>query len=125
MTTGVDKYIEKYIELRDRKAEIAERHKEELAPINEAMKLLEQALLALMQETGVDSVRAKGLGTAYTSEVLSLKVVDRQAALTHITDRGEWDLLQWSVNRTAYRERGEDIPGVEESRAIRVNFRRA
>lgn len=125
MTASVDKYIEKYIELRDRKAEIAERHKEELAPINEAMKLLEQALLAHMQETGVDSVRAKGLGTAYTSEVLSLKVVDRQAALTHITDRGEWDLLQWSVNRTAYRERGEDIPGVEESRAIRVNFRRA
>lgn len=124
MMSGVRELIAKYIELRDRRDELEAAHKERLAPIRELMTQIEQGLLAYLQEQGADNIKAAGAGTAYVTEVLTLRVVDRDAALTHIMDNGLLDLLQWSVNKTAYREHGE-VPGVEAVRAMKVNIRRA
>jgi hypothetical protein len=79
----VEDVTRKYIELRDRKAEIARRHQEELAPLNEAMGHIEAWLLHQMNTLGVDTLKNKA-GTPYKSSVNSVHLVDGAVFKGHI-----------------------------------------
>lgn len=131
MTTpalSIDKALALYIKLRDQRDQLEAEHKERLAPLRAQMDQIEQALHIIMKQQGSDKVSAKGIGTAYVSEVLSLKAADKQAVWDYVLENDMPELLQWSVNRTAYREHEEThgpVPGVEVSRALKVNIRRA
>lgn len=118
----IDKLIGSYVALRDKKDEIAQRHKDELAPYNAAMDKIESAIHAAMQEQNVKSFKSAH-GTAYTSELASAKVVDFEAALQYIQQHERWDMLERRVNKTVVQEIG-DVPGVELTRSIKVNIRR-
>jgi hypothetical protein len=75
MQPTMDTVVAKYIELRDQKAEVADRHKAELEPINTSMEKIEQWLLGKMSELGVDSVKTPS-GTPYKSTTTSVKMAD-------------------------------------------------
>ncbi len=119
---NVDALIEHYVRLRDAKDAMAARHKEELAPLNRDMDLLEQALKKLMETQNVKSFKSAH-GTAYTSELASAKVVDFDAALAYVRTNDRYDLLERRVNKTVVQEIG-DVPGVELTRTLKVNIRR-
>lgn len=122
-TVNIDAVVAHYVALRDRKAEIEARHKEELAPINRDMEQIEKALLLLMQRQGVESVRTPH-GTPYISTLTSTRVSDWDAFLDHVLETENFDLLERRVSKTAFLAGGSQAPGVEVATSLRVNIRR-
>lgn len=124
----VDDAIAAYIKLRDKKAEMAERHKEEMGPISEGMTKLENWLHRQMLNTGVDSFKADGVGTAFLQTMSSVTVKDWTAALNSIREEEEWSLLEARVSKSAVKDylenKGHLPPGVELSEAMVVRVRR-
>jgi hypothetical protein len=95
-----------------------------VAPIKEEIEKLEAALMKLMNEAGVQSVKTKA-GTAYFSNVSSVRVVDWPVTLDFIVSNGAWDLLERRVNKTALKELEEGVPGVAIETIRKVNVRRS
>lgn len=112
--------IRHYIKWRDKKKEIEERHKEELAPLKDKMEKAEAALQKIMLDQGVKQVKGSA-GTAYLTEQVSTKVSDWEETLEWVKNQNRFDVLDRRVNKTAAQE--EEIPGVEVSRRIKVNVR--
>lgn len=79
----VDQVTAKYIELRDRKAEMAKRHSEELAPLNEAMDNMEAWFMHQMNQLGVDSFKTAS-GTPFKANSNSVKLTDAGAFKGHV-----------------------------------------
>lgn len=139
MTATLDRITAKYIALRDEKEAIEKRHKEELKPITEAMKLLEGAAQKLLDEQNQKSATFEGIGTAYKQQWTKTKVTDWEAALEWIREHDRWEMLTQAVNKTAVIEemtqRDPDtneitmipcpVPGVEYDAGWKVNFRRS
>lgn len=71
--------IAKYIELRDRKAEKVKQQAEELKPLSEAMGQIENWLMHQMNESGVDQLKANGIGTAFKANSTSCQMADATA----------------------------------------------
>lgn len=74
----VDEVTAKYVELRDRKTEMAKRHAEEMLPYNVAQENIEKWLLNKMNEDGVNSYKTDS-GTPYKNVATSVKLVDPEA----------------------------------------------
>lgn len=119
---NIDEVIEAYVKLRDRKDQIKKRHGEELAPFDASMAKLEGKLQEAMQAQNVKSFKSDH-GTAYTSELVSAKVVDFNDTLAYVRAHDRWDLLERRVNKTVVQDIG-DVPGVEITRTLKVNVRR-
>lgn len=128
MSFTVEQAIAAYIRLRDKKAEIEERQKEELVPIKNGMTKLENWLHAQMLKDGVDSMKKEGVGTAFLQRASSVTVKDWNAALDFIKESGEWSFLEARVSKTAVQdylqEKGELPPGVEFKETMVVRVRR-
>lgn len=120
MTTG--DFIEWYLRLRKQKADMEERHKQELAPIQEKMRLIEAALQKTMLDQGTKQMKS-GAGTAYLQTVANVKVVDWDTALTWIKENDRWDALERRINKTIAVE--EDVPGVQVVRSVKTTIRTA
>lgn len=124
----VDTMIEKYVKLRDRKKELEDAHKSQLAPFNEALDRLEGYMLEAMNEAGLSSMKSPH-GTAYKSMRTSAKVIDWMSTLNYIKENNAWDLLEARVSKLAAQQIIEEtklpIPGVETSSEVCVNVRRA
>ena len=120
--------IKKYIQLRDRKSEIEQQHKDELAPYNNMMLQLEGRLLAELDRAGVTSMKGPE-GTVYRVVRTSVTVQDWDRAFTFIQAHELWELLEARVSKTAalavIEERGEPIPGIAIAQAAALNVRRA
>lgn len=82
MAHTIDSVVAKYVQIRDQRKAISDRHAEELKPYGEAMAKLEQWLLAQLNATGQNSA-ATDSGTAYKSVVMSAT----------IDGDGGWDAL--------------------------------
>lgn len=125
---SVNVMIEKYVKLRDKKKEIEDQHKLQLAPFNEALDRLEGYMLETMNETGLSSMKSAH-GTVYKSLRTSAKVIDWAATLGYIRSNEAWDLLEARVSKLAAQqiitETKLPIPGVETSSEVVVNVRRA
>lgn len=76
MATSVNEIIQKYIELRDRKAEIAKRHEAELAPLSQAQTDIENYLMHQMNGLGVTQLKAEGIGTVFKATSTSCQMAD-------------------------------------------------
>lgn len=74
----VEEAIAKYIDIRDKKAVIAERQSAELAPYNAAQETLENFLLAKLNEDGLQNFKT-GAGTAFKTTTTSVKLADAVA----------------------------------------------
>lgn len=120
--------VARYVELRDKKAEIEAAHKAHIAKYDEAMEKLERHLLAHLNETASESV-ATAAGTFFKSETTSAKVADWDQTLAFVRENEMWNMLDKRVNKTAvkeYMEAHNDLPpGVSLHREIVVRVRRA
>lgn len=120
--------VEKYVALRDRKAELKAAYDASVKDIDAAMERVENYLLRTMQELGVESVRTP-FGTPYISRRTSATVADWEAVLDFVRANDEWHMLERRVNKTVvetYRDEHNDLPpGINWREERVVNIRRA
>ena len=123
----LEKAVRKFIFLRDEKKKIADRHKEELAPYNEAMKNIENLVQAVLLKQGSESARTKS-GTVYLSTTVRPKITDWKLLRPFILDNDLIDMMQMKLTTDAveqYREStGELPPGVVISSETFARFKR-
>jgi hypothetical protein len=124
----LDAVVERYVQIRDKKAEMKKAFEASVAPLTEAMDRLENAVLKALNDQGVESVRTKA-GTAYKSTSTSATVADWEQVLPWIKENDRWDMLEKRVNKTAveqFRTDNDDLPpGINWREAITVNVRRS
>jgi hypothetical protein len=123
----IDKLIEKYIALRDRKAEMKAAFDNSVAVIDAAMEKVENVILGKLNDSGGDSI-ATPAGTAFKQEMTSATVADRDTFLGHVIERQSWNLLDVRANKTAVSEfktaNGDVPPGVAWRAETVVRIRR-
>lgn len=123
----IDDVVERYIALRDRKAEIKSAYEKQVAEIDTAMKKCERFLLGQLNTTGTESQRTKA-GTVYKEEQVSVSVADWDAYLTWVRDNGMFQMLEKRASKSAvqeYRNVHDDLPpGVNYSTHVVVHVRR-
>lgn len=124
----IDELVGKYIQLRDKKAEMDAEHKARVAKVVEALDKIESVLLKEFQASGMDSVKTSA-GTAYTQTRMSATVADWDIALKFIRDHDAYDMLEKRVAKSAVEnyieETGTPPPGVNIRQEIVVNVRRS
>jgi hypothetical protein len=111
-TPAVDEIVARYIALRDKKAEIKAKYDAEVEAIDAAMSRVENYLLKLMTELGVESIRTSA-GTPYVSRRTSATVADWEVFLDWVRSNGEWSMLERRANKTvvqSWREEHNDLP---------------
>lgn len=120
--------IAAFLKLRRQKEEIAARHKEEMAPINDKMGKLETYMLNLLNQAGVDSMAFKGVGTMFKKNVQSVTVAEWDATLAWIRANEAWEFLERRVSKTVVQEyseaRGEVPPGINVTNDVVVQVRK-
>ena len=121
---NLDQIVEHYVALRNQKADIEARHKEELEPVKRDMALIEAALLKHLQGMGAKNIKTPH-GTAYISEVTAAKVQDWGETLPWIIENEAWHLLVQNVSKTALLESGADVPGVTTTTTLKLNVRKS
>lgn len=73
---NIGEIIAKRIEMRDRKAELAKKHAEEMAPLNEAEQVIDNYLMHTMNQLGVDQLKENGVGTVFKKNATSVQMAD-------------------------------------------------
>lgn len=120
--------VEAYIKLRDKKEAAQAEFKKSLETTNKIMDTLEAVLLQKLEELGVDSLTAKGIGTVYRNTQDSCTVQDKPVFREWVEETGNWDAVDLRANKTAIRDmlnKGEEVPGVKFSSIHTVGIRRA
>lgn len=120
--------IAKYVELRDKKAQLKAEYDMQVAPIEEKMLKIEGKLLEVLDQTGGKSLRTPH-GTVYMSVRSYASVADREAFFNYVKQNEEWPLLESRANKTAvqeYRDLHQDLPpGINWREERIVNIRRS
>lgn len=118
---------EEYIALRDRKKEVADRHVDELAPLNDRMGAIEQLVLARLNASGVESVRTTK-GTAFKKTTTRYNVADGEKLFQWIEANGRLDMVTRGIRQEAVREFAEETnslpPGLDVFSQVVVQFRK-
>ena len=120
--------VEAYIKLRDKKEAANAEFKKSLEVVNDLMERLEGVLLQKLEELGVDSLTAKGIGTVYRNTQWSCTVQDKAAFRGWVEETHNWDVTDLRANKVAVREladKGEPVPGVHLTSIHTVGIRRA
>lgn len=124
----MDDLVEKYVVLRDKKAEISAEYKAKIAKVDEILGRIEGALLSQFGQLGVESVRTKS-GTAYMSHRTAATVADWDTTLEYIRNTDNWQLLERRVSKKDVEEfkgeHGDLPPGVNWRDEVVVNVRRS
>jgi hypothetical protein len=125
---NVEAVVERYVALRDRKAELVKAHKEQLQTIEDAMDKIENALLRLLNEQGVESMRTNA-GTAYVTKKTNVSIADRDSFRRFLGEQDDpFVYLDLKASKTAveeFRKAHEDLPpGLNWSEMRAVNVRR-
>ena len=119
--------VGQYVLLRDKVSAIKDRHKQELAPFNEAMDQLEQIILSHLTANGLDNVKSEQ-GTAYITETKTASIADGAAFRRHVIGTQAFDLIDFRANKTAVAEfvasNGVPPPGVNYSVTLEIGVRR-
>jgi hypothetical protein len=125
----IDQVIAKYIELRDRKAQLKAEYEAKVAPVQEAMDKAEAFILQKMEETGVTSFKTD-VGTAYVTTRTSASLADWDLFREFLAQQEDpFVFLDRRVNKTAIEEYTKDKqdlpPGVNWRVERTVGFRRS
>lgn len=128
MDIKIDKVVNTYIKLRDKKAAMKKVFDGETAAINEQLETLENFIMQKAQELGVDSFKTDA-GTAYRYETVSATVADWDKSLAFIQEQGAWNLLEHRVSKKAVEEyketHGEIPPGINYTSMFSIGVRRS
>jgi len=119
--------VEAYIKLRDKKEAAQAEFKKSLEGTNKIMGMLEGILLEKLQELGVDSLSAKGIGVVYRNTQHSATVEDKAAFREFVESTNNWDVCDLRANKVAVREMleaGDPVPGVKFTSVHTVGIRR-
>jgi hypothetical protein len=119
--------IQKYIQLRDKKAEIEAAHKAKMAPFNEAMGMIETLLGSQMMASGLQSLRADA-GTSFFTTRNSYSVEDPAAFRAWAVGTGNQHLYENRVSKDAVetyvQQTGTLPPGLKANSETRVTVRK-
>lgn len=128
MALQVDDVIAACIQLREQKEDLAKRHKEELAPINERVQKLEAWLHKQLIDQGLQNFKGKS-GTAFLQTSTSVKVEDFEALLAWIQSQNAWEFLEKRASKSVVQDyveaHGEVPPGLNINSEIELRVRRA
>jgi hypothetical protein len=124
----INKTIDQYVKLRDKKRLLERQHKDQLKPFNDLLEEIEGMLLSYMQRAGVNSIATDG-GTAYQSTTPRATIGDGDAFRQFVIANQLFDLVDWRANATRVfdyinEHNGQVPPGVNPSTYTKVNFRR-
>lgn len=120
--------VEEYIRLRDEKQQAEKLFGEALAErCGNRMLEIEAQLLDTLNALGVDSLAGHS-GTAYKKVSTSVTVADAREFRRHVIGTEQWDLANWSANKTLVNElveKGEPVPpGLNRSAFYTIGIRR-
>ena len=125
---AADELVGAYISLRQQKADLEAKHKEEMSPLNEALDAIETEVHSRLNTMGISSIKTQ-YGTAYTKTVRSVKVFDKTAFMDYVQNNARFDLLDVRANKTAVEDfiaQTEELPpGISSVAEESVGFRRA
>lgn len=122
----LNELVAKYVQLRDKKDALRAKYRAKEKKINEALILLEAALIKSLDSLGIESARSEG-GTCYLSHRTSATVADRDAFFEFVESHGAWDMLESRCSKTAVEQyleaEGQLPPGVNRrvERTLGVN----
>lgn len=124
---NIDQLVDKYVRIRDKKAEVQKTQKAELARFDEALHTIERVFLTFMQENNVDSLNTNH-GTAYKRVQTSCTIADRDAFLNFVREGDNWAFADLRANAPAvkaYLDANESLPpGVNFTSRLTVNVQR-
>lgn len=125
---NTDELIDRYVTIRDGKAEQDAEHKKKMARFTNALQKLEEEMLRRLDEDGEDSKKTPH-GTCYRSVKTTAKVADRESFLGFVAEHNAWNFIESRVNgkevEKYVEEHGDLPPGVTTSRFTKVGVRRA
>ena len=121
--------IAKYIELRDMKAELKANYDARVAAIDEAQDAVSAELSARLTASGLDSMKAAGIGTVTKRAVRKVVMRDSGEFLSFVRDNSLPELLQARLSSTAVEEYVRDgntlPPGLGYDDTTTLTVRRA
>jgi hypothetical protein len=124
----VEGLVKFYVELRDAKAALTDKLKEELKPYNEGMEKLETILLKHMQDTSSKSIATEA-GTVYQRVERSATIKDKKLFSEYVIANQLFDLLDWKANKVQVfdmiEKTQQDVPGVNTQAFMTVGIRRS
>lgn len=119
--------VEKYIDLRDKKAQLEADHQAKVAKIDGVLEKIESALLKTFDSAGLDSAKTPA-GTAYVTTKATASVADPDVFRTFIKENEAWELIQTRCSKTGVEQykavNGDVPPGVNWREERVVNVRR-
>jgi hypothetical protein len=120
--------VAKYIELRDKKAQMKAEYDEKVGKLDAVLDQIEGTLLKTFDTAGMDSVKTP-FGTAYTTVQTSATVADPDVFRQYVKDNDAWELFQNRVSKSAveqYKAVHDDVPpGINWREERVVNVRRS
>jgi len=124
----ISELVAKYVEVRDKKAQIKAEYDGKIAKVDEVLDKIEAALLKTFETTGMDSVRTE-FGTAYTSTKTTASIADPDAFISFCKENNAWHMLQKRVAQAAveqYKDEHEVLPpGIDWRVERTINIRRS
>lgn len=124
----LDAIIERYVKLRDKKAQLKAAFDTSVADINTALERCEAVIMQQLDAQGVESIRTD-FGTAFKSVTASATVADWELTLDFIRQNELWDMLEKRVSKASveqYKLDNNDLPpGINYRQAVSLNVRRA
>lgn len=126
-TPNIGDVIRTYMKLRDQKAAIEARVKDEVSTLKAKMEKLEAYLKAQMDAQGLTSFKSD-YGTAFLTTTDYANVADWDAAIRFIRDNEAYDMLEKRVSKIAVRgyiEQSKAVPpGINYGTKLEVNIRK-
>lgn len=120
--------ISTYVKVRDKKKELQDQHKNELAPLNQALDGLEAVILQFFNESGQNSAQTDA-GTAYTTTRESYTVEDPVMFRGWVHEQDDLSFFEARASKEKvsswFKETGELPPGIKYSADITIGVRRA
>lgn len=124
----VEDLVDRYVKLRDKKAELKSAYEKSVAGIDSGMARIEAYVQNLMNTLGVESLRTDA-GTAMQVIRTSASVADWDAVFNWIKTNDHWSALEHRVSKSfveAYKTEHNDLPpGVNWSEARTIQVRRS
>ena len=119
--------IAAYLKLRTAKEELVKKHKEELAPLNEAMLKCQLWVHQQLQSQGQQNTRTEA-GSAFLQTDTSVTVESWDDTIAWIKENDAWDFLEKRVSKSVvqdYLEAANAIPpGVKVTSDISCHIRK-
>jgi hypothetical protein len=120
--------IDKYIEIRDKKAQLKAEYDAKKGKMDEALEKIEAVILKTFEASGMDSAKTEK-GTAYTSKLVTASVADPDVFMKHVIENQAWYMIEKRCSKVGveqYRaEHDEPPPGINWREERVVNVRRS